>query len=221
MIFVEGFDDDEVGGGLDGGREPGDEDVGFHRYGGASGEGLDGGGQASVSEDGRIQAASQAAQLVETGPDRAVHGVVRWRRVDLQRVILERFGVARRVRSGNADMRSTPEMNAADLIDFQRDDVFDVSLHDPLEPVADPDHLDVLDAATDRCRADHAVDSRRRAAPDQNRQPLAHILILPRLLPHGAPRADCESWVGLDGFNETRIPRIGTDLGPDVGARLP
>ncbi len=34
------------------------------------------------------------AELVETGPDRAVHGVVRWRRVDLQRVIAERFGVA-------------------------------------------------------------------------------------------------------------------------------
>jgi transposase len=31
--------------------------------------------------------------LVETGPDRAVHGVVRWRRVDLQKVINERFGV--------------------------------------------------------------------------------------------------------------------------------
>ena len=36
----------------------------------------------------------EIAQLVETGPDRAVHGVVRWRRLDLQRVILERFGVA-------------------------------------------------------------------------------------------------------------------------------
>ena len=33
------------------------------------------------------------AQLVETGPDRAVHSVVRWRRVDLQRLIAERFGV--------------------------------------------------------------------------------------------------------------------------------
>ena len=31
---------------------------------------------------------------METGPDRAVDGVVRWRRVDLQRVIAERFGVA-------------------------------------------------------------------------------------------------------------------------------
>ena len=32
-------------------------------------------------------------QIVETGPDRAVHGVVRWRRIDLQRVIVERFGI--------------------------------------------------------------------------------------------------------------------------------
>src|ERR671912_467451 len=36
---------------------------------------------------------AEIAQLVETGPDRAVHGLARWRRVDLQRVILERFGV--------------------------------------------------------------------------------------------------------------------------------
>ena len=35
----------------------------------------------------------ELAQIVETGPDRAVHGVVRWRRIDLQRVISECFGV--------------------------------------------------------------------------------------------------------------------------------
>jgi transposase len=33
------------------------------------------------------------AEIVETGPDRATDGVVRWRRLDLQRVIEERFGV--------------------------------------------------------------------------------------------------------------------------------
>ena len=37
---------------------------------------------------------AEIAELVETGPDRAVHGVVRWRRIDLQQVIQERFGVA-------------------------------------------------------------------------------------------------------------------------------
>lgn len=37
---------------------------------------------------------AEIAQLVETGPDREAHGVVRWRRIDLRRVIVERFGVA-------------------------------------------------------------------------------------------------------------------------------
>ena len=36
---------------------------------------------------------AELAQLVETGPDRALHGVVRWRRIDLKRLIAERFGV--------------------------------------------------------------------------------------------------------------------------------
>ena len=43
----------------------------------------------------RLSAAQQAelAHLVEAGPDRAVHGVVRWRRIDLKHLIAERFGV--------------------------------------------------------------------------------------------------------------------------------
>jgi transposase len=36
---------------------------------------------------------AELAAIVEAGPDPAVDGVVRWRRVDLQRVIKERFGV--------------------------------------------------------------------------------------------------------------------------------
>src|SRR5215212_9408982 len=36
---------------------------------------------------------AELARLVETGPDRAVHGVVRWRRIDLKHLIAERFGV--------------------------------------------------------------------------------------------------------------------------------
>ena len=36
---------------------------------------------------------AQFAQIVEAGPDREADGVVRWRRVDLKRVITERFGV--------------------------------------------------------------------------------------------------------------------------------
>ena len=37
---------------------------------------------------------TELARLVETGPDRAAHGVVRWRRIDLKHLIAERFGVA-------------------------------------------------------------------------------------------------------------------------------
>jgi transposase len=33
------------------------------------------------------------SEIVETGPNRAVDGVVRWRRVDLQRVVKERYGI--------------------------------------------------------------------------------------------------------------------------------
>ena len=36
---------------------------------------------------------AELAELVETGPDRAVHGVVRWRRIDLKKLVFERFGV--------------------------------------------------------------------------------------------------------------------------------
>ena len=36
---------------------------------------------------------AELAALVDAGPDLSVDGVVRWRRIDLQRVIKERFGV--------------------------------------------------------------------------------------------------------------------------------
>lgn len=36
---------------------------------------------------------AELTQVVETGPDPAIDGVVRWRRIDLQRVIEQRFGV--------------------------------------------------------------------------------------------------------------------------------
>jgi transposase len=36
---------------------------------------------------------AELATIVETGPDRKVDGVVRWRRIDLKQVIAERFGV--------------------------------------------------------------------------------------------------------------------------------
>jgi transposase len=49
----------------------------------------------------RLSAEQRArlSTLVETGPDRAIHGVVRWRRIDLKRVIAEEFGVGYHERS--------------------------------------------------------------------------------------------------------------------------
>jgi transposase len=41
-----------------------------------------------------VEQRAEIAELVEAGPNRAVHGVVRWRRIDLQQVIAKRFGVA-------------------------------------------------------------------------------------------------------------------------------
>ena len=37
---------------------------------------------------------AELAEVVETGPDPAVDGVMRWRRIDLKKVIEDRFGVA-------------------------------------------------------------------------------------------------------------------------------
>ena len=42
---------------------------------------------------------AELAELIEAGPDPAVHGVVRWRRVDLRDELQRRFGVALHERS--------------------------------------------------------------------------------------------------------------------------
>jgi transposase len=42
---------------------------------------------------------AELAELVEAGPDPAVHGVVRWRRVDLRDELQRRFGVVLHERS--------------------------------------------------------------------------------------------------------------------------
>ena len=66
----------------------------MHRYNEAGIEGL------SDRREGRgrkplvtPEQASVVAELVRSGPDLAVHGVVRWRRADLARVIETMFGV--------------------------------------------------------------------------------------------------------------------------------
>lgn len=49
----------------------------------------------------RLNAAQRAelSQLVTTGPDLAIHKVVRWRRADLQKVIADQFGIVYHERS--------------------------------------------------------------------------------------------------------------------------
>jgi transposase len=64
-----------------------------HRFNAEGPEGLKnraGAGRKRRLTEAQMQA---LAEIVETGPDRAVDGVVRWRRIDLKLVIEERFGV--------------------------------------------------------------------------------------------------------------------------------
>ncbi len=64
-----------------------------HRFNEAGPEGLAnraGAGRPRLLSDEQM---SELSEIVETGPDPEVDGVVRWRRIDLKRVIEERFGV--------------------------------------------------------------------------------------------------------------------------------
>lgn len=70
-----------------------------HRY---NAEGLSGLGNLKPPGRGSKLTAQQRAalaELVETGPDPARHGVVRWRRIDLRDELQRRFGVALHERS--------------------------------------------------------------------------------------------------------------------------
>ena len=64
-----------------------------HRFNAAGPDGLT--NRAGAGRPRRLTEAQMGrlAEIVEAGPDPAVDGVVRWRRVDLKRVIEERFGV--------------------------------------------------------------------------------------------------------------------------------
>ena len=69
------------------------------RFNGEGPDGLtnrQGAGRPRLLSDGQME---QLAGIVEAGPDPAVDGVVRWRRIDLKRVIEERFGAVYSERS--------------------------------------------------------------------------------------------------------------------------
>ena len=64
-----------------------------HRFNAAGPDGLTDNLTGGVAPRLSAEQCAEFAQIVEAGPDREKDGVVRWRRVDLQRVIAERFGV--------------------------------------------------------------------------------------------------------------------------------
>ena len=79
-------------------------------------------------------------------------------------------GIERRVGARDADVRAAAEVDAADVVDRERRHVVDVALHDPLEAVADAEHVDAFELRADRRRPDDAVDAGRGTAADEDRQ---------------------------------------------------
>src|SRR5271163_1498082 len=64
-----------------------------HRFNGSGPEGLIDTGTEGPKPRLSAEQRARFTQIVEAGPDREKNGVVRWRRIDLKRVIAERFGV--------------------------------------------------------------------------------------------------------------------------------
>jgi transposase len=64
-----------------------------HRFNELGPDGLTDGHRAGRKQRLSAEQKAELARIVEQGPDLAVDGVVRWRRVDLKRVIEQRFGV--------------------------------------------------------------------------------------------------------------------------------
>ena len=65
-----------------------------HRFNQFGPDGLTDGHRAGRKQRLSAEQKAELARIVEQGPDLAVDGVVRWPRVDLKRVIEQRFGVA-------------------------------------------------------------------------------------------------------------------------------
>ena len=58
-------------------------------------------------------------------------------------------------------------MNTADLVDRERPHAIAVSSHDVFKTVLDAEHIPTAQRTADRGRTDHAVNARRRPAPDE------------------------------------------------------
>ena len=86
--------------------------------------------------------------------------------------LLEERRRGRRIGAGDAQMRSTAEVDPADGLDRQRGDVLDVPLHQPLEPVANADDVEAFEAGADGRRGNDTVDPGGRSAADKDGEPL-------------------------------------------------
>ena len=79
-------------------------------------------------------------------------------------------GIGRRIRARDPDVGTAAKVDAADGVDGEGCDVFDVTPHQPFEAVAYADHLHAFEHGADGRGADHAVDARCRSAADKNRK---------------------------------------------------
>ena len=73
--------------------------------------------------------------------------------------VLEMLRIGCRIRTRDPDVRAAAEVDAADTIDRERRDVFDVTVHQPLESVAHANDVHALEGGADGRGADHAVDA--------------------------------------------------------------
>ena len=84
--------------------------------------------------------------------------------------LVEESRILRRIGARDAQVRATAEMDAADDVDRQRDDMVDVAVHDPGETIADADDIYALEAGANRRRADDRIDAGGRPAGNENRE---------------------------------------------------
>jgi hypothetical protein len=114
--------------------------------------------------EGRVVAADRE-QLVDAEAEQRIDGR------------LEEPWILRGVGAGDPEDRAAAEMDAADVVDVEWDDLRSVALHDVFEAVPDAEDLDPRETGADGGRTDDAVDAGGGAAADENGQfSFAHVL---------------------------------------------
>ena len=92
--------------------------------------------------EGRVVAAD-GEQLRDVQPKQAQH-----RR-------LQQLRIGGRIGAGDPEIRAAAEVDPADAVDGERDDMDDVTLHQPGEPVLNAQHLHAAEAPANRGGASH------------------------------------------------------------------